>query len=171
MKTYTVHEHPEPPADRLDRAGRLVFIRDGFSWSAGLLTPFWAIAHRLWFVLLGYIATLIVMSIGFYALDLSQTVSTITILALQLAIAFEAASLRRWELRFRGWQFLGSVNGRTREDCERRFFALWLPSQPLIRVETLSGSRFLGGASFGASTERLRRRFTGFGRGSSGLTR
>ena len=171
MKTYTVHERPEPPADRLERAASLVFVRDGCSWSAGLFTPFWAIAHRLWLVLLGYIATLIVIGVVTYALNLSETVTTITFLTLQLAIVFEAASLRRWELRLRGWAFLGSVNGRTRQECERRFFELWLPSQPLIRVETLSGSRFLEGTSFGASTERLRRRFTGFGRGSSGLTR
>ena len=30
MRTYTVHEQPNPPADRIDRAEKLVFIKDGF---------------------------------------------------------------------------------------------------------------------------------------------
>src|SRR6185312_8279144 len=56
MLTFTVHEQPNPPADRIDRAERLTFVRDGFSWTAALFAPVWLLAHRLWWPFLGYLA-------------------------------------------------------------------------------------------------------------------
>ena len=55
MRTYTIHERPDPPADRVDRAESLVFVKDGFSWVAALFAPLWLLVHRLWWPLLGYI--------------------------------------------------------------------------------------------------------------------
>ena len=45
-------------------------------------------------------------------------------------IGLEAGTLRRWSLARRGWTTLGTVSGRTQEDCERRFFDMWLSTQP-----------------------------------------
>ena len=39
MLTFTVHEPPNPPADRIERADKLVFVKDGFSWMAALFAP------------------------------------------------------------------------------------------------------------------------------------
>ena len=36
------------PADRLDRAERLVFVKDGFSWLAACCPPLWLLANGLW---------------------------------------------------------------------------------------------------------------------------
>ena len=55
MQTFTVHEPPNAPADRVDRAESLLFIKDGFSWGAALFGPLWLLAHRLWWPLIGYI--------------------------------------------------------------------------------------------------------------------
>src|SRR5688500_11268203 len=44
MSVYTIHEPPDPPADRLDRADSHVFVKEGFTWTAALFTPFWLIA-------------------------------------------------------------------------------------------------------------------------------
>ena len=55
MPTFTVHEPPNPPADRIDRAERLVFVKDGFSWLAAVFGPVWLLAHRLWWPFLGYV--------------------------------------------------------------------------------------------------------------------
>ena len=55
MLTFTVHEPPDPPADRIDRAEKLVFVKDGFSWAAALFGPLWMIFHRLWWALLGFV--------------------------------------------------------------------------------------------------------------------
>ena len=55
MLTFTMHEPPNPAADRVDRAESLVFVKDGFSWAAALFAPIWLIVHRLWWPLLGYV--------------------------------------------------------------------------------------------------------------------
>ena len=55
MLTFTVHEPPNPPADRIERADKLVFVKDGFSWMAALFAPLWMLVHRLWWALLGYV--------------------------------------------------------------------------------------------------------------------
>ena len=139
MITCTVHEPPEAPADRIERAETLVFVKEGFAWPAFLLTPFWAIANRLWLVLLGYLAIVVGAELLFMALGIEQSGAVAAmLLALQLWIGLEAAQLKRWTLARSGWQTRGSVNGRDIDECERRFLDLWLPSQPLIRVGALS---------------------------------
>ena len=47
MLTFTVHEPPSPPPDRLERAESLVFVKDGFSWTAALFGPVWLLVHQL----------------------------------------------------------------------------------------------------------------------------
>jgi hypothetical protein len=132
MLTFTVHEPPNPPADRVDRAESLVFIKDGFSWIAALFTPLWLIANRLWWPLLGFV----VLSGGFEAVKrfagADQRWVGLAVLALNLMVGFEADTLKRWVLERRGWQMLGSVTGKTAAECERRFFETWLPNQPII---------------------------------------
>jgi uncharacterized protein DUF2628 len=132
MLTFTVHEPPNPPADRVDRAESLVFIKDGFSWLAALFAPIWLIAYRLWWPLLGFI----VLGGGFELIKrlagADQRWVGLGMLAVNLLIGFEADTLRRWALERRGWRTLGSVTGRTAAECERRFFEAWLPTQPII---------------------------------------
>ena len=153
MLTYTVHEPPNPPADRIDRAESLVFIKDGFSLIAALFAPIWApillIAHRLWWPLLG----LVVLSGGFELIKqmsgIDQRWVGLAVLALNLMIVLEADTLRRWALERGGWRTLGSVTGKTAAECERRFFETWLPSQPIIAPRAdppaRQGWRRLGG--------------------------
>jgi hypothetical protein len=56
------------------------------------------------------------------------------LLALNLLLAFEGDTLRRWTLNRRGWRMLGAANGRNRNECERRFFEAWIPSQPVLQA-------------------------------------
>jgi hypothetical protein len=132
MLTFTVHEPPNPPADRVDRAESLVFIKDGFSWAAALFAPIWLMAHRLWWPLLGFI----VLSGGFEVIKHFSGIDVrwtgLAVLALNLLVGFEADALRRWALERRGWRMLGTVTGSSAAECERRFFETWLPSQPII---------------------------------------
>lgn len=132
MLSFTVHEPPHAPTDRTDRAESLVFVKDGFSWSAALFAPLWLLAHRLWWPFLGYV----VLSGLFELLRWSTMVDpgwvTLAGIVLHILIGFEADTLRRWSLDRRGWRTLGSVSGRNAAECERRFFEQWLPGQPLI---------------------------------------
>jgi hypothetical protein len=143
MVTYTVHEPPNPPADRVDRAESLVFVKDGFSWLAALFAPLWMLAHQLWWPLLGYLVLSVVLQVIGWLAGASPDTSMLAGMALNALVGFEAGTLRAWTLQRRQWQNLGAVTGRTLEECERRFLEAWLPSQPIIAPAT--GSSRLGG--------------------------
>jgi hypothetical protein len=130
--TFTVHEPPNPPADRIERAERLAFVKDGFTWSAALFAPLWMIVHRLWWVLLAYVVLGGAVEAAQSLLDFNAGWVTLFAVALNILIGFEASGLRQWELDRKGWHSLGSVSGRNLAECERRFFEGWLPAQPLV---------------------------------------
>ena len=132
MRTYTIHEPPDPAADRVDRAEALVFVKDGFSWVAALFAPLWLLAHRLWWPLLGYVAISGLFQLVQLMVTLDQRWLGLAALALNLLIGFEADTLRRWGLERRGWATVGTVSGKTEAECERRFFDAWLPTQPIL---------------------------------------
>jgi Protein of unknown function (DUF2628) len=132
MRTYTIHEQPQPVADRVERAERLVFVKDGFSCAAALLAPLWFLLHRLWWPLLAYVAVSAVFQIGQQWVSLDARWLGLAGLGLNLLIGFEADTLRRWGLERRGWRMIGTVTGVSAADCERRFFDSWLPTQPIL---------------------------------------
>ncbi|HXF53527.1 MAG TPA: DUF2628 domain-containing protein [Hyphomicrobiaceae bacterium] len=138
MIVYTVHEPPEPPADRFDRAEALVFVRDGFSLSAMLFAPLWMALNGMWLVLAGYVALVSLLAIPALAFDADTHWPGVALTALHLVVGYEAASLRRWTLERQGYRFLSSVTGRSAADCERRFFEAWLPHQPLLDHDRLA---------------------------------
>jgi hypothetical protein len=139
MQTFTVHEPPSPAADRVDRAESLVFIKEGFSWGAALFGPLWLLAHRLWWPLLGYVVVYGAIEAVRLARLIDQRWIGLVLFALNLLLAFEGDSLRRWALDRRGWRLLGAANGRNRAECERRFFDAWLPAQPVLQAPTPAG--------------------------------
>ncbi len=132
MKTYTVHEPPEPHGDRLERAEALVFVPEGFSWGAALLTPFWLLAHGLWLGLVGYIGLVTISQLLVSAAGLPSQIGGWLMMGVHLLIGYEADSLRRWSLERRGFHTIATVNGQSVEDCERRFFDAWLDGQPYV---------------------------------------
>ncbi len=134
MQTYTVHEPPNTSADRVDRAERLVFIKEGFSWGAVLFGPLWLLAHRLWWPLIGYLVAYTAIEATRLAAIVDRRWIGLILIALNLLLAFEGDSLRRWALARRGWRMLGASSGRNRAECERRFFEAWLPTQPVIQA-------------------------------------
>ena len=126
MKVFTVHEQPDPPADRLDRAEALEFVKDGFSLGAALLPPVWMIGNGLWLALCGYAAIGLLLPWLLSLLGVPGVIIGLYIAGLHLAIGFEASSIRRWALERQGWTMLGSVTGASLADCERRFLDTWL---------------------------------------------
>ena len=132
MLSFTIHEPPSPPADRLDRAESLVFVKDGFSWLAMLFAPIWLIMHRQWWPLLGYVVMSGLLELLRWSAVVGGDWVTLAGIAVHLLIGFEADTLRRWSLDRKGWRVLGSVSGRTAAECERRFFEQWLPNQPIF---------------------------------------
>lgn len=130
MLTFTVHEPPNRSVDRLERAEAMVFVKEGFSVVAALLTPLWMIANRLWLALLIYLGVLVLLEVGLWVAGVPQQVATWPMIALHLLVGFESDAIRRWSLGRRGYAMVGSVSGRNWDDCERRFFDDWLKEQP-----------------------------------------
>jgi hypothetical protein len=126
MSIYTVYEPPlktdGPPPD----PERFIFVRDGFSFWAFLLTPLWMLWHRLWLVFAGYIIVAIALQVGLVLIGAPSAVRIAVGVLLSLLIGFEAATLRRFGLSRRRWKNVGIVVGDDREAAERRFFDVWV---------------------------------------------
>lgn len=132
MQTYTVHEAPDSPSDRVERAERLAFVKEGFSWPAAVAAPIWLAVHRIWLPLAAYLAIVGGVEALKYVTALDHRWLGLVVVGLNLAVAYEADTLRRWALDRRGWRDLGAVSGRNLAECERRFFDGWLPAQPIL---------------------------------------
>lgn len=132
VSVFTVHEPPEPPADRLDRAEALEFVKDGFSWGAALFSPIYFIAKGQWLAFAAYMVAATVILGLLSASGVDPQWSSIAILALNAFVGFEASTLERMWLDFRGWREIGTVSGRNQPECERRFFEAWLEGEPVL---------------------------------------
>ena len=138
MIVFTVHEQPNPPTDLLDRAARLVFIKDQFMWLAALFPAVWLLVKGMWLELLIYVAFVSMLAWGLTAMGATPTLSGIIFFIVHIVFGFEASALYRSSLERRGWQMVGTVTGRTSTECERRFFDTWLPAQPVVSEEQAS---------------------------------
>lgn len=164
MATYAVLEPPNAPADRMESAERLAFIRDGFAPYAAALPPVWMLAKRMW-IEFGIYMGLVGIVAWFFAAIGHAAIGNAALLIIQILFGFEAGLLHAASLERRGWRFVGSVDGRNREDCERRFLESWLPTYttiptPKVRVEAPSNGsdnddanrQSANGGNFGASS-------------------
>jgi|GEM_PF-873769 len=142
---YTVHEAPDAPSDRGDRAEALVFVPDGFSFAAFLLAPIWLPLKRLWLPAIGYLVVVVLMVLIVALSGLHLRWLLLSILALHLIIGFEADSLIRWSMDRNGWRLISSVTGSSYEECERRFFKSWLSTIPAVATGNLTPPGTAGG--------------------------
>lgn len=140
VAVYTIHEQPNPPADRIDRAEALVFIPDAFSWGAAGMAPFWLASHQLWLALGAYVAVVAALAAGLAALGVNEAWTLAAIVAINVWVGFEAHNIRRQALEASGWREAGSVSGRNLAECERRFFDHWLTGQPILSRRDAEGS-------------------------------
>jgi hypothetical protein len=125
MSVYTVYEPPLKGHESVPDPERFVFVRDGFSFWAFLLTPLWMLRYRLWLAFTGYVIVAVALLVGLRLIGASATVTTLTSALLSLLVGFEAATLRRFTLSRRGWRNVGIVVGDDLESAERRFFDAW----------------------------------------------
>jgi hypothetical protein len=129
MSTYSVHVRPSPERPDPDQ---FVFVRDGFSFWAFLLPPIWMLRHRLWLVLLLYLAVAMALAAALHLLGASTSARLAAGLLLSLLVGFEAATLRRFGLARRRWNEVGIVVGDDLEAAERRFFDAWVKGEPRV---------------------------------------
>lgn len=131
LQSYSIHEQPAPPADRIARAEALEFVKDGFVSSVFWLPPFWLARRGVWMGVLAYtVAAMAIASVAAY-FELPGVVTVLAFLGLHLFFAGEADEMYRARLASRGWTMVAQVTGTSRLDCERRFLESWLGSQPV----------------------------------------
>ncbi len=129
MTVYSVYEPPSEAADIVERADRLAFVKEGFSWPAFFVPLLWLLYYRMWveFVLLAlaYIA----LQLVFGTEPQGQTLFGWASFAIAVLFAFEANDLRAASLERRGYRLAGTASGRDRTEAERSFFTAWLLQQ------------------------------------------
>jgi Protein of unknown function (DUF2628) len=133
LRSYSVHEPPQPAADRVTRAEALEFIKDGFVVPAFVLPPLWLAARGIWLGMLAYAAAAATIAVISVWLDLPPLWPAIVLLGVHLLFGLEADELHRSHLAARGWETVGHVTGTGALDCERRFYDHWLPTAPMTR--------------------------------------
>lgn len=125
MAVFSVLEPPPRTGEGAAAPDRLAFVRDRFNWAAFIFGGLWLVWHRLWLVLLGYLAILAALE-GVLRLTAASSSTRLGVeLLLALLVGLEAASLRRWTLLRRGWREHAIIVADDREEAERRFFARW----------------------------------------------
>lgn len=155
MATYAVLEPPNAPADRMESAERLAFIRDGFAPYAAALPPVWLLVKRMWIEFGIYMGLVGIIAWFFTAIG-HGIIGNAVLLVIQILFGFEAGLLHAASLERSGWRFVGSVDGGNREDCERRFFEMWLPTYttipaPAVRSNTPTNAGGNGASRYSSS--------------------
>jgi hypothetical protein len=122
LRFYSVHAEPWNPATTPQGADRTVMVKEGFSWPAFLIALPWLIWHRMWIVLLLYVA----LALGLVALSefaqLPDQAMTVASLVIALVLGFEGNGLLRWTLARRGYEEVGEVAAATSQAAEMRYF-------------------------------------------------
>jgi hypothetical protein len=129
LSVFAVYEPPLTSGDRADRAERLIFIKDSFIWSAAILPAVWLLFKRLWLELFAFVALAAILTWGVEAAGAPAALGALLLFIVQIVLGFEAGTLQGAALERRGWRFAGTVAGRNRLECERRFLESWLPAQ------------------------------------------
>ena len=116
MRVYTAHYRPtEPPPDR-----DIVLVKEGFCWPAFVLSPLWALCHRMWIETVVFVAAPIALELAVEFLRLAPLGVSAAGLGLSLLIGYVANDLRRASLERRGFRMAGIVAGRDHDTALAR---------------------------------------------------
>ncbi len=127
MQTYTVFEPRVGPEDIEERAGKLIFVKEGFSFWAFVAPALWLLVNRVWWGLLAYLVLAGAVIGALTAIGANEQVVFWGGLVINLLFGFEARDLYRGSLERKGFGLIGVVSGPSLEACERRFLQEWLP--------------------------------------------
>lgn len=146
MKVFTVHEPPSA-GDGAGRFDRLAFVKEGFCWPA-LVFPFvWTLWHRLWWVLLGWLAVAVATTLLAELLPATDMAVGVFSVMFTLWFALEANGLRRWSLERKGWRMVGVAAGRDLAEAEQSYFRRMASPSPRPAPARVPGVRPAGAAA------------------------
>ena len=119
MTFYSVHRDE----------GKLVFVREGFSWMAAVFNFMWALYHRAW-TLAALIFAVTFVSHGWLAHQ-ERGFKIAGMILFGAVVGLIASRLRQWWLGLMKYENLGVVSGLNKDDAERRF----LDDNPEIQAD------------------------------------
>jgi Protein of unknown function (DUF2628) len=99
-----------------------IFVREGFSYWAFLLGPFWFARHGHFLVALIYLVTLGAIGLALDTLGIEEIPTQIVMALIMGLIGLEAANLRVRDLEWRGFILSDLRVGDDLQSLERRFF-------------------------------------------------
>ena len=117
MKVFTVLE----PAD--GRPEGVVFVAEGFSWSALVLGFAWALWHRMWLVAALLFALTSALTVAANLHLLGSGLAALLQFGISLVLAFEARALQVASLERAGYRRNGLIQASTAEAAELAYFA------------------------------------------------
>jgi len=120
MHFYAVFLRPRPAsAPVVEEAG---FVRQGFNWSAFLVTPLWALAHGYWLALALCLAWILVVGLvsSFANLDGGASLALYAFGALTFGL--EADRFREARLSQKGFLLHGLTLGESLDEAESLYF-------------------------------------------------
>ena len=123
MTAFTVHEPIDPSGDPLERTDQVVFVKEGFSWTALIFPILWLLAQRMWIALAVFVGLTVLVSSLAIAVGANEEAAAWATFALGPLLAVQANDLRCWSLERAGYRMIAAVSGRSREECELKFFA------------------------------------------------
>ncbi|HEX2447347.1 MAG TPA: DUF2628 domain-containing protein [Methyloceanibacter sp.] len=132
MTTYSVYEPRTEASDIMERADRLAFVKEGFSWPAMFVPLLWLIYHRMWIEFIVLALVYVALQVVFGTDTQGQEHAAWASLAIGVLLAFEANDLRTASLERNGYRLVGVASGRDRTEAERSFFTAWLPRQTSV---------------------------------------
>jgi hypothetical protein len=137
MTIYTVLAPPVSATGGLDEADRMIFVKDGFSWSAFLIPVVWMLYRRMWVVLCFYALYLVAIELAGRFLG-APTATALGVLG-ALFLGFEGNSLLRWTLSRRRFTEQGLVEAASRDEAEIRFFHRFAAASTAAAEPRLAG--------------------------------
>jgi hypothetical protein len=129
VTVYSVYEPPIEVPDIAERADRLAFVKEGFSWPALFVPALWLLYYRMWIEFVILVLIYVALQVVFGTDAQGQTLAAWASLAIGVLFAFEANDLRAASLERKGYRLAGVASGRDRTEAERSFFTAWLPQQ------------------------------------------
>ncbi len=121
MRIYTVHVPPAPPGGEAEAAADAIVLREGFSWPAFFLTPFWALWNGMWATALALGAAGFALGAMPAALGLDGVSRAALLLGFTVFVGFQGRDWRRRRLERRGYRFAGLVAAETRTAAWLRY--------------------------------------------------
>ncbi len=94
MTVYSVYEPPSEATDLAERADKLAFVKEGFSWPALLVPLLWLLYYRMWIEFIVLALVYVALQVVFGTDAQGQALSAWASFAIGVLFAFEANDLR-----------------------------------------------------------------------------